>query len=148
MYIFINKAILCIYNTSVESYPRNVITFHKYTCLLSRWKEIQLQSCNLQGNICSNIYFIYSYFICKFNLVAEFALQILTGEDWNEVMYLGINAYGGVASLGIVASLYFIILFIFGNCKLDNLLILLSFTLNLIIDKFNIHLFPVFKISC
>jgi hypothetical protein len=80
--------------------------------------------------------------------VAEFALQILTGEDWNEVMYLGINAYGGVASLGIVASLYFIILFIFGNCKLDNLLILLSFTLNLIIDKFNIHLFPVFKISC
>jgi hypothetical protein len=43
--------------------------------------------------------------------------QILTGEDWNEVMYLGINAYGGVASLGIVASLYFIVLFIFGNCK-------------------------------
>uniref|UniRef100_A0A182YN24 Voltage-dependent L-type calcium channel subunit alpha n=1 Tax=Anopheles stephensi TaxID=30069 RepID=A0A182YN24_ANOST len=38
--------------------------------------------------------------------------QILTGEDWNTVMYDGIQAYGGVASLGIIASIYFIILFI------------------------------------
>uniref|UniRef100_A0A182YN23 Voltage-dependent L-type calcium channel subunit alpha n=1 Tax=Anopheles stephensi TaxID=30069 RepID=A0A182YN23_ANOST len=38
--------------------------------------------------------------------------QILTGEDWNAVMYDGIQAYGGVASFGILASIYFIILFI------------------------------------
>ena len=43
--------------------------------------------------------------------------QILTGEDWNVVMYDGIKAYGGVASLGILACIYFIILFICGNCK-------------------------------
>jgi len=45
-------------------------------------------------------------------------LQILTGEDWNAVMYVGIRAYGGVASIGVLACVYFIILFICGNCIL------------------------------
>lgn len=49
-----------------------------------------------------------------------FELQILTGEDWNVVMYDGIQAYGGVASIGILACIYFIILFICGNCILFN----------------------------
>lgn len=44
--------------------------------------------------------------------------QILTGEDWNVVMYDGIRAYGGVSSPGILACIYFIILFICGNCIL------------------------------
>ena len=43
--------------------------------------------------------------------------QILTGEDWNVVMYDGIKAYGGVSKPGILACVYFIILFICGNCK-------------------------------
>ncbi|KAI4480985.1 hypothetical protein M0802_014075 [Mischocyttarus mexicanus] len=38
--------------------------------------------------------------------------QILTGEDWNAVMYVGIRAYGGVSSPGIIACTYFIVLFI------------------------------------
>lgn len=42
--------------------------------------------------------------------------QILTGEDWNVVMYDGIKAYGGVSKPGILACVYFIILFICGNC--------------------------------
>ncbi|CAB0032233.1 unnamed protein product [Trichogramma brassicae] len=41
--------------------------------------------------------------------------QILTGEDWNVVMYTGIRAYGGVDSSGALASIYYIILFICGN---------------------------------
>ncbi|KAF3696670.1 Voltage-dependent L-type calcium channel subunit alpha-1F [Channa argus] len=41
--------------------------------------------------------------------------QILTGEDWNMVMYDGIMAYGGPASSGMVVCIYFIILFICGN---------------------------------
>uniref|UniRef100_A0A3Q4A9Q4 Voltage-dependent L-type calcium channel subunit alpha n=1 Tax=Mola mola TaxID=94237 RepID=A0A3Q4A9Q4_MOLML len=44
--------------------------------------------------------------------------QILTGEDWNTVMYDGIMAYGGPASSGMVVCIYFIILFICGNCIL------------------------------
>jgi voltage-dependent calcium channel L type alpha-1D len=44
--------------------------------------------------------------------------QILTGEDWNTVMYVGIQAYGGVSSIGVLACVYFIILFICGNCIL------------------------------
>ncbi|KAL2743581.1 muscle calcium channel subunit alpha-1 isoform X3, partial [Vespula maculifrons] len=38
--------------------------------------------------------------------------QILTGEDWNAVMYVGIRAYGGVSSPGVIACTYFIVLFI------------------------------------
>merc|ERR1719510_1950517 len=38
--------------------------------------------------------------------------QILTGEDWNMVMYDGIVAYGGVKKFGLIASLYFILFFI------------------------------------
>ena len=44
--------------------------------------------------------------------------QILTGEDWNEVMYSGIRAMGGVYGSGAAYSLYFIILVVLGNCKL------------------------------
>ncbi|OXB84278.1 UNVERIFIED_CONTAM: hypothetical protein H355_007161 [Colinus virginianus] len=40
--------------------------------------------------------------------------QILTGEDWNEVMYNGIRSQGGVRS-GMWSSIYFIVLTLFGN---------------------------------
>lgn len=43
--------------------------------------------------------------------------QILTGEDWNEVMYDGIRSQGGVKS-GMWSSIYFIVLTLFGNCIL------------------------------
>lgn len=47
--------------------------------------------------------------------------QILTGEDWNVVMYDGIMAYGGPFFPGMLVCVYFIILFICGNCILENL---------------------------
>ncbi|KAJ8968302.1 hypothetical protein NQ317_013709 [Molorchus minor] len=46
--------------------------------------------------------------------------EILTGEDWNEVMYNGINALGGPHDNGMIYSLYFIILMLFGNYTLLN----------------------------
>ena len=52
--------------------------------------------------------------------------QILTGEDWNTIMYDGIIAYGGPKQLGLVASLYFIILFIFGNYILLNVFLAIA----------------------
>ncbi|XP_055713319.1 muscle calcium channel subunit alpha-1-like isoform X3 [Phlebotomus papatasi] len=52
--------------------------------------------------------------------------QILTGEDWNAVMYDGIQAYGGVASIGIIACIYFIILFICGNYILLNVFLAIA----------------------
>ncbi len=42
--------------------------------------------------------------------------QIITGEDWNEVMYYGIMSKGGPYGWGAVASVYFILLVLFGNC--------------------------------
>ncbi|XP_063835176.1 muscle calcium channel subunit alpha-1-like isoform X1 [Ostrinia nubilalis] len=52
--------------------------------------------------------------------------QILTGEDWNAVMYEGIKAYGGVGSFGILACIYFIILFICGNYILLNVFLAIA----------------------
>ncbi|KAL7844089.1 hypothetical protein SRHO_G00226280 [Serrasalmus rhombeus] len=43
--------------------------------------------------------------------------QILTGEDWNAVMYHGIESQGGVRR-GMFYSIYFIVLTLFGNCIL------------------------------
>ncbi|KAF7658265.1 hypothetical protein LDENG_00014960 [Lucifuga dentata] len=52
--------------------------------------------------------------------------QILTGEDWNTVMYDGIMAYGGPASSGMVVCVYFIILFICGNYILLNVFLAIA----------------------
>ncbi|XP_037942486.1 voltage-dependent calcium channel type D subunit alpha-1-like [Teleopsis dalmanni] len=52
--------------------------------------------------------------------------QILTGEDWNVVMYDGIRAYGGVFSFGVLACIYFIILFICGNYILLNVFLAIA----------------------
>ncbi|XP_071438805.1 muscle calcium channel subunit alpha-1 isoform X3 [Hetaerina americana] len=52
--------------------------------------------------------------------------QILTGEDWNAVMYDGIQAYGGVSSIGVLACVYFIILFICGNYILLNVFLAIA----------------------
>ncbi|KAG8589004.1 hypothetical protein GDO81_006208, partial [Engystomops pustulosus] len=38
--------------------------------------------------------------------------QILTGEDWNSVMYNGIMAYGGPSFPGMLVCIYFVILFV------------------------------------
>ena len=53
--------------------------------------------------------------------------QVITGEDWNAVMYNGILAYGGPTSLpGILCSLYFIFLVIFGNYTLLNVFLAIA----------------------
>ncbi|XP_034552493.1 voltage-dependent L-type calcium channel subunit alpha-1D [Notolabrus celidotus] len=52
--------------------------------------------------------------------------QILTGEDWNTVMYDGIMAYGGHASSGMVVCIYFIILFVCGNYILLNVFLAIA----------------------
>ena len=51
-------------------------------------------------------------------MYAFYLSQILTGEDWNAVMYDGVMAHGGPSMPGILVSIYFIILFVCGNCIL------------------------------
>uniref|UniRef100_A0A3B5ALJ0 Voltage-dependent calcium channel type A subunit alpha-1 n=1 Tax=Stegastes partitus TaxID=144197 RepID=A0A3B5ALJ0_9TELE len=51
--------------------------------------------------------------------------QILTGEDWNEVMYSGIRSQGGVES-GMWSSIYFIVLTLFGNYTLLNVFLAIA----------------------
>ncbi|KAH9505340.1 hypothetical protein Btru_058406 [Bulinus truncatus] len=52
--------------------------------------------------------------------------QILTGEDWNEVMYNGIKAHGGIEHQGMFYSLYFIVLVLFGNYTLLNVFLAIA----------------------
>nr|XP_020145180.1 voltage-dependent N-type calcium channel subunit alpha-1B isoform X3 [Microcebus murinus] len=51
--------------------------------------------------------------------------QILTGEDWNAVMYHGIESQGGV-SKGMFSSFYFIVLTLFGNYTLLNVFLAIA----------------------
>ncbi|CAG0883528.1 unnamed protein product [Cyprideis torosa] len=51
--------------------------------------------------------------------------QILTGEDWNELMYLGILSQGGTSE-GMIYCLYFIILVLFGNYTLLNVFLAIA----------------------
>merc|ERR1739838_1248582 len=52
--------------------------------------------------------------------------QILTGEDWNEVMYDGIRARGGVEGGGMIYCAYFILLVLFGNYTLLNVFLAIA----------------------
>ncbi|XP_029601867.1 voltage-dependent L-type calcium channel subunit alpha-1C-like, partial [Salmo trutta] len=56
--------------------------------------------------------------------------QILTGEDWNSVMYDGIMAYGGASFPGMLVCIYFIILFICGNYILLNVFLAIHSNIN------------------
>uniref|UniRef100_A0A669DPU2 Voltage-dependent P/Q-type calcium channel subunit alpha-1A n=1 Tax=Oreochromis niloticus TaxID=8128 RepID=A0A669DPU2_ORENI len=52
--------------------------------------------------------------------------QILTGEDWNEVMYYGIESQGGVKDKGMIFSIFFIVLTLFGNYTLLNVFLAIA----------------------
>ncbi|KAJ8265876.1 hypothetical protein COCON_G00149750 [Conger conger] len=52
--------------------------------------------------------------------------QILTGEDWNSLMYNGIMAYGGPVFPGILVCIYFVILFVCGNYILLNVFLAIA----------------------
>ncbi|XP_036299084.2 voltage-dependent L-type calcium channel subunit alpha-1S, partial [Pipistrellus kuhlii] len=52
--------------------------------------------------------------------------QVLTGEDWNSVMYNGILAYGGPSYPGMLVCIYFIILFVCGNYILLNVFLAIA----------------------
>ncbi|VDN51801.1 unnamed protein product [Dracunculus medinensis] len=52
--------------------------------------------------------------------------QILTGEDWNEVMYLAIESQGGVYGGGMIYCIYFIVLVLFGNYTLLNVFLAIA----------------------
>ncbi|XP_067825703.1 calcium channel, voltage-dependent, N type, alpha 1B subunit, a [Heptranchias perlo] len=51
--------------------------------------------------------------------------QVLTGEDWNAVMYFGIESQGGVKT-GMFSSVFFIILTLFGNYTLLNVFLAIA----------------------
>ncbi|XP_058648386.1 calcium channel, voltage-dependent, P/Q type, alpha 1A subunit, b isoform X17 [Onychostoma macrolepis] len=51
--------------------------------------------------------------------------QILTGEDWNVVMYDGIKSQGGVDK-GMIFSVFFIVLTLFGNYTLLNVFLAIA----------------------
>jgi len=56
----------------------------------------------------------------------SFRFQILTGEDWNQVMYTAINSKGGREEGGMVYSLYFVMLTLCGDYTLLNVFLAIA----------------------
>nr|CDS32307.2 voltage dependent calcium channel [Hymenolepis microstoma] len=52
--------------------------------------------------------------------------QILTGEDWNNIMYNGIRSQGGLSKGAFIYSVYFVLLMIFGNYTLLNVFLAIA----------------------
>lgn len=52
--------------------------------------------------------------------------QVLTGEDWNAVMYNGIQAYGGIFDMGWVSIVFFCITVIIGTFVLLNVFLAIA----------------------
>ncbi|XP_072537833.1 calcium channel, voltage-dependent, L type, alpha 1S subunit, b isoform X2 [Salminus brasiliensis] len=52
--------------------------------------------------------------------------QVITGEEWDTIMYNGIMAHGGPSSPGILVSIYFIILYVCGNFILLNVFLAIA----------------------
>nr|QQY02546.1 voltage-dependent N-type calcium channel subunit alpha-1B [Cryptocotyle lingua] len=52
--------------------------------------------------------------------------QILTGEDWNAIMYDGIRSQGGVNNGGFIYCVYFVLLVLFGNYTLLNVFLAIA----------------------
>ncbi|KAK6036001.1 hypothetical protein COOONC_26495, partial [Cooperia oncophora] len=82
-----------------------------------RWK-VQLQSTTAKAS--SQFRHIHSG--STYSIISK----ILTGEDWNTVMYNGIESFGGVGTLGVIVSIYYIVLFICGNYILLNVFLAIA----------------------
>ncbi|KAM9476166.1 calcium channel, voltage-dependent, L type, alpha 1S subunit, b [Clarias gariepinus] len=52
--------------------------------------------------------------------------QVLTGEEWDSIMYNGIMAHGGPTFPGILVCIYFIILYVCGNFILLNVFLAIA----------------------
>ena len=59
------------------------------------------------------------------NFVFE-QFQILTGEDWNQVMYTAINSKGGRENGGLVYCFYFVMLTLCGDYTLLNVFLAIA----------------------
>lgn len=106
------RKIVCVYSENHMKYVNKLYwqntEFLKVTAVGS-WSCFKRLS-NTQNNTIQ--------YNTEIKCISNTSFQILTGEDWNAVMYNGIEAYGGVSSIGVLACIYFIILFICGNCIL------------------------------
>eukprot|EP00069_Balaena_mysticetus_P015171 bmy_22441T0 len=96
---------------------------------------------NLVASLLNSIRSIASLLLLLFLFIIIFALlgmqlfggrydfedtEVLTGEDWNSVMYNGIMAYGGPTYPGVLVCIYFIILFVCGNYILLNVFLAIA----------------------
>nr|VZI37928.1 unnamed protein product [Spirometra erinaceieuropaei] len=62
----------------------------------------------------------------NFDTFIKALLTILTGEDWNSIMYNGIRSQGGATSGGTIYCIYFVLLVLFGNYTLLNVFLAIA----------------------
>ncbi|MCI4380495.1 hypothetical protein PGIGA_G00240510 [Pangasianodon gigas] len=127
--------------TNFDTFPAAIMTV--FQILTGEdWNEVMYNGIRSQGGVksgmWSSIYFIVLTLFGNYTLLnvflaiavdnlanAQELTKILTGEDWNEVMYNGIRSQGGVKS-GMWSSIYFIVLTLFGNYTLLNVFLAIA----------------------
>ena len=62
----------------------------------------------------------------SFSVAMLTVFQILTGEDWNQVMYTAINSKGGRENNGHIYCLYFVVLTLLGDYTLLNVFLAIA----------------------
>lgn len=61
----------------------------------------------------------------RFSVAMMTVFQILTGENWNDLMYLGVRGHGGIDG-GMIYAFFFIVLVLFGNYTLLNVFLAIA----------------------
>ncbi|TVG26740.1 Voltage-dependent R-type calcium channel subunit alpha-1E [Bagarius yarrelli] len=99
--------------TNFDTFPAAIMTVFQVRHTLERGNTLALPTFPTSSD-----------FFCK-STFTLLIIHILTGEDWNEVMYNGIRSQGGVKS-GMWSSIYFIVLTLFGNYTLLNVFLAIA----------------------
>uniref|UniRef100_A0A1I7XSC2 Ca_chan_IQ domain-containing protein n=1 Tax=Heterorhabditis bacteriophora TaxID=37862 RepID=A0A1I7XSC2_HETBA len=123
--LFSMEMLLKMYSLGFTTYTTS--QFNRFDCfvVIRYWTSLR----NLVSSLLNSLRSIMSLLLLLFLFIVIFALlgmQILTGEDWNTVMYNGIESFGGVGTLGVIVSIYYIVLFICGNYILLNVFLAIA----------------------
>ena len=89
-----------------------LFTLKSFKTFLRTWRKMFYQSVNSYEKKLTGTYILF--------------FQILTGEDWNQVMYTAINSKGGRENGGMVYCFYFVMLTLCGDYTLLNVFLAIA----------------------
>ncbi|PFX17210.1 Voltage-dependent calcium channel type D subunit alpha-1 [Stylophora pistillata] len=125
--IFTIEMIVKMYCLGFHGYFASL--FNRFDCLIleltKQLSGVTVEQHEVHSGSSVAAFSIYAHLFTAWN--ADLWWKILTGEDWNAVMYDGIRAWGGIGEGGsAIAILYFIFLVVVGNYILLNVFLAIA----------------------